>query len=120
MCDVKKLSTGKLASVARSGESLWLWTGAFLGTVGAALMGIATSLDGASKVPYSLWTSFPMIIAYIMFGLAIVCLVCAVRGIPFPLAAGDVVKEHEPLPPQHGPTPSAIIATAKSDRMNAP
>ncbi len=83
-------------------------------------MGIAAALDGASKVPYSLWTSVPMILAYIMFGLAIVCLACAVRRVPFPLAAGDAVQEHEPLPPQHRPSPSAITAAAKTSRMNAP
>jgi hypothetical protein len=72
--------------VARSHESLWLWTGAAFTAVGAALMGIAGGLDAASKMPYSLWTSFPMIVAYVMFGVAFACLVCAVRGVPFPFA----------------------------------
>jgi hypothetical protein len=51
-----------MQGVARSHESLWLWAGAAFTAVGAALMGIAGGLDAASKMPYSLWTSFPMII----------------------------------------------------------
>lgn len=76
--------------MARSHESLWLWTGAAFTAIGAALMGIAGGLDAASKMPYSLWTSFPMIIAYIMFGLAAICLGCAVRGAPFPFAVSGL------------------------------
>ena len=72
--------------VARSHESLWLWTGAAFAGVGAALVGVAGGLDAASKVHYSFLTSVPMIVAYVMFGLAAVCLGCAVRNVRFPFA----------------------------------
>src|SRR6266567_63283 len=109
-------AAGRLPDVARSHESLWLWVGAGLTAVGAALMGIAGGLDAASKVPYTLWTSFPMIVAYVMFGLAAASFACAVRGIPFPLATGGAVQEREPSPPHYRPSPSAVIAAAKMSR----
>lgn len=93
--------------MARSHESLWLWVGAGFTAVGAALMAIAGGLDAAPKVPYSLWTSFPMIIAYVMFGLALACLACAARGVPFPFAIGG--QETPPAFPS-----AAIVPPAQS------
>jgi len=65
---------------------LWLWLGGGLVTVGAALMTIAGGLDAVSKVPYSFWTSVPVIVAYIMFGLSLACFTCAIRDVQMPLA----------------------------------
>lgn len=77
-----------MPGVARSHESLWLWAGAAFTAVGAAFIGVAGGLDTASKMPYSFWTSAPMTVAYVTFGLAAGCLACAVRGVPFPFAVG--------------------------------
>jgi len=73
-----------IAGVARSYESLWLWLGAGFIAVGAALLAVAGGLDAASKVPYSFWTSAPVIIAYAMFGLSLACFGCAIREVPIP------------------------------------
>jgi hypothetical protein len=73
-----------IADVARSYESLWLWLGAGFIAVGAALLGVAGGLDAASKVPYSFWTSAPVIVAYAMFGLSLACFGCAIREVPIP------------------------------------
>jgi hypothetical protein len=70
--------------VARSYESLWLWLGAGFIAVGAALLGVAGVFYAASKVPYSFWTSIPAIVAYVMFGLSLACLGCAIREVPIP------------------------------------
>jgi hypothetical protein len=70
--------------VARSYESLWLWLGAGFIAVGAALLGVAGGLDAASKVPYSFWTSAPVIVSYAMFGLSLACFACAIREVPIP------------------------------------
>lgn len=87
---------GKLPDVARAHESLWLWVGGGLTAVGAALVGVAGGLGAASKVLYSLWTGLPMIVAYVMFGLAAACLGCAARGVPFPFAVSGQV-DHESI-----------------------
>ena len=70
--------------MARSYESLWLWLGGGFIAVGAALLGVAGGFDAASKVPYSFWTSVPVIVAYVMFGLSLVCFTCAIREVPIP------------------------------------
>src|SRR6266851_2341934 len=70
--------------VARSYESLWLWLGAAFIAVDAALLGVSGGLDAASKVPYSFWTSGPVVVAYAMFGLSLACFGCAIREMPIP------------------------------------
>jgi hypothetical protein len=45
---------------------------------------VAAAFDAASKTPYSFWTSTPNIIAYVMFGLAVATIVCAIRDVPIP------------------------------------
>jgi hypothetical protein len=75
---------GTIAVVARSYESLWLWLGGGFIAVGAALLGVAAGFDSASKVSYSFWTSVPLTIAYIMFGVALACFACAIREVPIP------------------------------------
>lgn len=67
--------------MARSYESLWLWLGSVLGGVGVGVLGIAATLESASKVSYSLWTSAPAIVAFVMFGVSLVCFVCAIREV---------------------------------------
>jgi hypothetical protein len=52
--------------------------------VGAALLGVAGGFDASSKVTYSFWTSVPVIVAYVMFGLSFVCFTCAIREVPIP------------------------------------
>ena len=74
--------------MARSRESLWLWAGGSLVAGGAALVGFAGALDAAHP-GYRLWTSTPMIGAYALVAVAIVCFVGAVRDWPFPFAAGQ-------------------------------
>jgi hypothetical protein len=81
--------------VARSYESLWLWLGAGFIAVGAALLGVAGGLDAASKVPYSFWTSVPVVVAYAMFGLSLACFSCAIREVPIPYSISR--RSAEPL-----------------------
>jgi hypothetical protein len=83
--------------VARSYESLWLWLGAGFIAVGAALLGVAGGLDAASKVPYSFWTSAPVVVAYAMFGLSLACFGCAIREVPIPYPLSS--RSAEPLVP---------------------
>jgi hypothetical protein len=91
---------------------LWLWVGSFLAAVGAALVGVASALDAASKVPYSLWTSIPVIVAYVMVGLALACLACAARGVRFPLA-GAPGDRRVPIAEPDGP-PAQEVPTSTS------
>jgi hypothetical protein len=96
--------------VARSYESLWLWLGGGFIAVGAALLGVAGGFDATSKVAYSFWTSGPVIIAYVMFGLSLACFACAIREVPIPYPisrrgtqqlgppAGAPITEHPALP----------------------
>jgi hypothetical protein len=82
-----RLST--IAIVARSRESVWLaLAGGFIG-VGGAFMGVAAGFDAASKVPYSLWTSVPMAVAYAMFGLSLGCFACGTGEVPIPFPTGS-------------------------------
>jgi hypothetical protein len=86
-----------IADVARSYESLWLWLGAGFIAVGAALLGVAGGLDAASKVPYSFWTSAPVIVACAMFAVSLACLGCAIREVPIPYPISR--RSAEPLVP---------------------
>jgi hypothetical protein len=70
--------------MARSYESLWLWLGGGLIAVGAALLGVAGGFDAASKLPYSFFTSFPAVVAYVLFGLSLACFGCDIREVPIP------------------------------------
>jgi hypothetical protein len=70
--------------VKRSPESIWLAVAGGLIVVGAALLGVAAVFDAASKTPYSLWTSIPVIVSYVMFGLSLVSITCAIREVPIP------------------------------------
>ena len=74
-------------------RELWLWVGAGFVALAVALVGSALAFDATSKVAYSLWTSVPMIIAYIAVGVAAVSFGCAVRGLSFPGSASR--REHE-------------------------
>jgi len=49
----------------------WLSLSAAPAGVGGVLLGIAAAIGAAPHGPYSLWTSIPAIIAYVLFGLAI-------------------------------------------------
>jgi hypothetical protein len=77
-------AAGTISFVGRSYESLWLWLGAAFVAVGAALLGVGGGFDATSKVHYSFWTSNPVIVALVLFGVAVVCLICAVREVPIP------------------------------------
>jgi hypothetical protein len=63
-------SISTISVVARSFENLWLWLAGTFVALCAVSIPAAVTLDTTSKVPYSLWTSAPMIVAYIMAGLA--------------------------------------------------
>ena len=98
--------------MARSYESLWLWLGAGLIAVGAALLGVAGGFDAASKVPYSYWTSVPVIVAYAMFGLSLACFTCAIREvpIPYPISRRSADQPVVPAAPAAGPAlPAAPV-----------
>ena len=75
-------NTSTIVRVARSRGPVWLKFAGVSGGVGAALLGVAASFDVASS-RYSFGTSVPMIVAYVMFGLALGCAVCAVYEVPF-------------------------------------
>ena len=49
--------------------------------VGGVLLGISAVFGAATK-GYSVWTSAPAIVAYILFGLVVACLACAVYDVP--------------------------------------
>jgi hypothetical protein len=74
--------------MARSRESLWLWAGGSLVAGGAALVGSPEHLMPRTLVT-ACGTSTPMIGAYALVAVAIVCFVGAVRDWPFPFAAGQ-------------------------------
>jgi tetratricopeptide (TPR) repeat protein len=73
--------------MARSRESLWLWAGAFFTTVGAALASVAGAFD-ATRAHFALWSSTPMIGAYVAIGLAFVFFAGAIRDWRFPFTSG--------------------------------
>ena len=52
--------------------------------IGAALLGVAGGFDAASNVPCSFWTSVPVIVAYVIFGLSLACFTGAIREAPIP------------------------------------
>jgi hypothetical protein len=64
--------------MARSRESLWLWAAGSLVAVGTALGGAAGGL-AAARPTYGLWSSAPMVGAYVAGALALACLLAAVR-----------------------------------------
>jgi hypothetical protein len=74
---------------ARSREAIWLTLAGGCVAVGASLLGIAGVFDAASRVPYSFWTSEPVLIAYTMFALAAAAIVCAIREVPIPPPIGS-------------------------------
>jgi hypothetical protein len=99
--------------VARSSEPLWLWLGGGLIGVGGVALGIAATLESVAKVSYSLWTSAPAVAAYVMFGLSLVCFVCAIRevAIPYPVSR----RPAQPLvtsPPGTPPVSSPVLNAA--------
>lgn len=81
--------------MARSRESLWLWVGALFTTVGAALAGVAGTLD-STRAHFALWSSTPMIAAYAAIGLAIVFFAGAIRDLRFPFTSGQAETIAEP------------------------
>lgn len=85
-----------------SREPLWLGLGGALLAVAVGAMGGAIALDTASKVPYSLWTSPLMIIAYITSGFAVACFTCAVFEAPLPH------RHRVPLPQAGDPQPEPL------------
>jgi tetratricopeptide (TPR) repeat protein len=87
-----------ISVVARSREPIWIALAGGLIAVGAALLGLAGVFDAASKVHYSFWTSLPLIIAYVMFGLSLACLACANREVPIPYPISRRTAEPDHLP----------------------
>jgi hypothetical protein len=99
--------------------------------VGAALLGVAGGFDAASKVPYSFWTSVPVIVAYVMFGLSLACFTCAIREVPIPypvsrritvqqlaVQAEAPTTERPPLPALPGPVVLPQLASVLTDALN--
>lgn len=81
--------TSTIAVVRRTRENIWLaLVGATAGPA-AALLGISASL-GAGNGSYSVWTSAPAIVAYVLFSAAAACLVCALYEVPITLPGGMV------------------------------
>jgi tetratricopeptide (TPR) repeat protein len=91
--------------VARSRESIWLALAGGLGGAGGVLLGISAAFGAATK-GYSVWTSVPAIVAYIVFGLAVACLACAAYDMPIPLPGRPPNAE----PPVAVPLPSPITS----------
>jgi tetratricopeptide (TPR) repeat protein len=81
--------------MARSRESLWLWTGTFFTTVGAALAGVAGALD-STRAHFAFWSSTPMVVAYVAIGLAFVFFAGAIRDLPFPFTFSRTEEVHGP------------------------
>lgn len=95
-----------ISVVARSRESIWLALAGGLGGVAGVLLGISAAFGAATK-GYSVWTSAPAIVAYVLFGLAAVCLACAAYDIPIPLPARGRNVEMPEQP--DGPDPRKIV-----------
>jgi hypothetical protein len=74
----------RVSRVAARPRDIWLALAGVLGGVGGALLGISAAF-GAGTKGYSVWTSTPAIVAYVLFGLAVVSLVCAAYDIPIRL-----------------------------------
>lgn len=87
-----------ISGVARSSQSLWLWLGAGLIAVGGVLMGVVASLHAGSTAPY--WTSGPVIGAYALLALSLVCFGCATREVPIPYTLRDQFVEIDAKPPE--------------------
>ena len=70
--------------MARSRESIWLAHAGGLSGAGGVLLGISAALGAVTK-GYSVWTSAPAIVAYVLFGLAVACFACAFYDVPISL-----------------------------------
>jgi hypothetical protein len=57
------------------------------------MLAVAGGFDATSRGPYSFWTSWPAVVAYCMFGLAVAAIVCAIRDIPIPPPLGSRGRE---------------------------
>lgn len=71
--------------MAHPHQPYWLWTGGISVTASAALGTAAATLDSA-RSHFSFWTSAITISACIVFIIAVICFICAIREVPFPLA----------------------------------
>lgn len=106
-----------ISVVARSREGIWLaLAGGFI-VVGAALLGVAGGFDAASKIPYSYWTSAPVILTYIMFGVAVAAIVCAVRDVPIPPPIGSRTTELPEGPRQGSTEPGQLPGTVEGAKV---
>ena len=99
--------------------------------MGAALLGVAGVFDAASKVPYSFWTSIPVIVAYVMF-CSVTCLlrVCHPQ-VPIPYSASRRITvqlapqaeapttERPSLPALPGPVALPQLASVLTDALSA-
>jgi putative nucleic acid binding protein len=79
----------RLGSMAHPHQPYWLGSGGISCALGAALLGVAGTLD-AARTHYSLLTSPFTIAAYGTFFIVLICLACAIREIRFPFAAKDL------------------------------
>jgi molecular chaperone DnaK (HSP70) len=83
-----EVSTGNAAglsdqSTESSGGPAWLALFSALAAAGGVLLGMSAAIGAASK-DYPIWTSVVAVVAYVLFGLAAACLVCATRKVPVP------------------------------------
>jgi drug/metabolite transporter (DMT)-like permease len=63
-------------------EAIWLWLGTALLVVAGAVLSVAATVHGQSK--QALWASGGFVVAYVLGFLAVVCVVAAIRRVPFP------------------------------------
>jgi hypothetical protein len=70
-------------------RDFWLWTGAALTALALTLVAVAGGLL-AAREDYDFWRSPPMLVAYACGALALVCLVFALQGVPFPFARTEL------------------------------
>jgi hypothetical protein len=71
--------------MAHPHQPYWLWVGGISVTASAALTTAAVTLDSV-RSHFSFWTSPITISACVTFAMAVICFICAIREVPFPLA----------------------------------
>jgi hypothetical protein len=95
----------------RFDRELWLWLGTGLLALGCSLAGIEAAVS-AGRVRLTLWTSGPMLGAYVLIALALTCFVAGVREGRLPLSPRPAASSDDELnmaaPAATAPAPESL------------
>jgi hypothetical protein len=91
-------------------RNYWLAVAGGAVTVGAALVGLSSAINGGNPRPseYDTWGNSAMIVAYVLFAIGVAAFFCAIRNVPFPFAKASPAPPAPPPPRTFSvaPTPS--------------